>query len=118
MMRSSAYNRFGVLMGTSWPTSCPRWFGVREDSSPMITLFLSQGDFCATASRHTSRGHVSTHSQEERHGPHDCILPQWALPYQRPNWYGQYRYPCAEGAALPLLRVSQNLQRPQRDCRL
>jgi hypothetical protein len=27
-------------------------------------------------SRHTSRGNVSTHSQENCHGPHDCILPQ------------------------------------------
>src|SRR5438105_6967403 len=49
MMRSSAYNRFGVLMGTSWPASCPRWYGLREDSWPMITLFPSQGDFYATA---------------------------------------------------------------------
>src|SRR6266487_3014491 len=49
MMRSSAYNRFGVLMGTSWPASCPRWYGLREDSLPMITLFPSQGDFYATA---------------------------------------------------------------------
>src|SRR5713226_7351238 len=52
MMRSSAHNRFGDLMGTSWPTSCPRWYGLREDSLPMITLFLSQGDFCATAKGH------------------------------------------------------------------
>src|SRR6266496_4315032 len=51
MMRSSAYNRFGVLMGTSWPASCPRWYGLREDSLPMITLFPSQGDFYATAQR-------------------------------------------------------------------
>src|SRR6266436_5915059 len=51
MMRSSAYNRFGVLMGTSWPASCPRWYGLREDSLPMITLFPSQGDFYATATR-------------------------------------------------------------------
>src|SRR6266436_2827123 len=50
MMRSSAYNRFGVLMGTSWPASCPRWYGLREDSLPMRTLFPSQGDFYATAS--------------------------------------------------------------------
>src|SRR4051812_40504563 len=49
MMRSSAYNRFGVLMGTSWPASCPRWYGLREDSLPMITLLPSQGDFYATA---------------------------------------------------------------------
>ena len=26
-------------------------------------------------SRHPSRGNVSTHRQEERHGPHDDILP-------------------------------------------
>src|SRR5882724_4932919 len=51
-MRSSAYNRFGFLMGTSWPASCPRWYGLREDSLPMITLFPSQGDFYATAPGH------------------------------------------------------------------
>src|SRR5215510_11527661 len=55
---------------------------------------------------------------EDKHGPHDDILPQSALPCQRPNWYGQYRYPFAEGATLHLPRVSQNLQRPQRDCLL
>src|SRR5262249_33605386 len=49
------------------------------------------------------------------HGSHDGILPPSALPCQRPNWPGQYRYPFAEGAALHLSRVSQNLQRPQRD---
>src|SRR5713101_1313877 len=36
-------------MGTSWRASCPRWLCLRRDSLPMITLFLSQGDFCATA---------------------------------------------------------------------
>src|SRR4029450_2500141 len=51
---------------------------------------------------------------EDKHGPHDDILPQSALPCQRPNGPGQYRYPFAEGAALPLPRVSPNLQRPHR----
>src|SRR5215510_12313172 len=27
----------------------------------------------------------STHSQEERHGPHECMLPESALPCQRPH---------------------------------
>src|SRR5262245_47693294 len=49
MMRSSAYNRFGVLMGTSSRAACPRWLSLRGDSLPMITLISSQGDFCATA---------------------------------------------------------------------
>jgi hypothetical protein len=49
MMRSSAYNRFGVLMGTSTRASGPRWLSLRGDSLPMITLIASQGDFCATA---------------------------------------------------------------------
>src|SRR6266508_2137162 len=49
MTRSWAYNRFGVLMGTSWRASGPRWPSLREDVLPMITLFPSQGDFCATA---------------------------------------------------------------------
>src|SRR4029450_4164006 len=50
MMRASAYNRFGVLMGTSSRASGPRWLNMRGDSLPMITLISSQGDFCATAS--------------------------------------------------------------------
>jgi hypothetical protein len=54
MMRSSAYNRFGGLLGTSWPASCPRWYGLREDALPMITLFPSQGDFYATAFEETT----------------------------------------------------------------
>src|SRR5437870_5234575 len=49
MIRSWAYNRFGVLMGTSSRASCPRWPSLRGNSWPMITLFSSQGDFCATA---------------------------------------------------------------------
>src|SRR5712691_5457869 len=40
MMRSSEYNRFGVLMGTSWPASCPRSHRLQGDFSPMITLIL------------------------------------------------------------------------------
>ena len=49
MGRSSAYNCFGVLMDTSWPVSCPRWHGLREDALPMRTLCSSQSDFCPTA---------------------------------------------------------------------
>src|SRR4029453_15571739 len=40
MMRSSGYNRFGVLMGTSWRASCPRSHRLEGDFSPMITLIL------------------------------------------------------------------------------
>src|SRR5947209_1387977 len=36
-------------MGTSSRASCSRSLSLRGDSLPMITLFLSQGDFCATA---------------------------------------------------------------------
>src|SRR4029434_8945187 len=50
MTRSWAYNRFGVLMGASWRASGPRWPSLRGGVLPMITLFPSQGDFCATAS--------------------------------------------------------------------
>src|SRR5690349_2571614 len=57
----------------------------------------------------------STHSQEERHGPHDDILPQRELSCQRPERPGQYRYPFAEGAAVHLSCVSEDLQRSQRD---
>src|SRR4030095_9225233 len=45
------------------------------------------------------------------HGSHNGILPQERLPCQRPNWQGQYRYPFAEGTAVPLSRVSEDLQR-------
>src|SRR5713226_4577738 len=48
-MRSWAYNCFGVLMGASWRASGPRWPSLMGDILPMITLFPSQGDFCATA---------------------------------------------------------------------
>src|SRR5215475_115182 len=34
-------------------------------------------------SRHTSRGHVSTHSQAECHGPPNGIVPSRARSYQR-----------------------------------
>src|SRR5215831_1778591 len=58
MMRSWAYNRLGVLMGTSWSVSCPHWHGLRDNSLPMITPFLSQGGFCATAAgRIAHEGH-------------------------------------------------------------
>src|SRR4029453_8401458 len=83
----------------------------RGSSTPnrgAVKLYSKRG------SRHTSRGIVSTHSQEERHGPHNGILPQSALPCERQNGPGQYWYPFAEGAALHLPRVRQNLQRHQR----
>src|SRR6266487_6916433 len=51
-MRSWAYNRFGVLMGASWLASGLRWPSLRVDVVPMITLFPSQGYFCATALIH------------------------------------------------------------------
>src|SRR5262245_23120701 len=57
---------------------------------------------------------ASTQSQEDHHGPHHHILPQWELPCQRPNWPGQYWYPFAEGTAVHLSRVSEDLQRHQR----
>src|SRR5262245_13904223 len=48
------------------------------------------------------------------HGSHDGILPQSALPCQRPNWQGQYRYPFAEGTAVHLPRVPEDVQRHHR----
>src|SRR4029453_16012099 len=38
-------------MGASWRASGPRWPSLRGDVLPMITLFPSQGDFCATAKK-------------------------------------------------------------------
>src|SRR5215831_13163032 len=48
------------------------------------------------------------------HGSHDGILPQSALPCQRPNRPGQYRYPFAEGTAVHLPRVPEDVQRHHR----
>src|SRR5713101_4875778 len=80
MMRSSAYNRLGVLMGTSWPASCPRWYGLREDSLPMITLFPSQGDFYATAHCHYNLRHGTvTAIRDGSFYPTRFASPQGAL---------------------------------------
>src|SRR6266446_7389256 len=49
MRRRWAYNRFGVLMGSSGLVSDWREPRLRGYFSPMITLFSSQGDFCAIA---------------------------------------------------------------------
>src|SRR5215468_5210601 len=62
----------------------------------------------------SSSWHASTHSQEDHHGPHNHMLPPCALPCQRPIGPGQHWYPFADGAALHLSRVRQNLQRPPR----
>src|SRR6516225_2536455 len=48
------------------------------------------------------------------HGSHNGILPQSALPCQRPNRPAQYRYPFAEGTAVHLPRVPEDVQRHQR----
>src|SRR5215813_3864230 len=61
MMRSSGYNRFGVLMGTSWPASCPRSPRLQGDFSPMITLILLQRAFCATACIHFVEDDLTHH---------------------------------------------------------
>src|SRR3989441_2205567 len=61
-----------------------------------------------------SSEHASTHSQEEHYGPHHRLLPQWELPCQRANRQRQYRYPFAQGTAVRLPRVPQNLQRHHR----
>src|SRR5882724_5700398 len=71
MMRSSAYNRLGVLMGTSSPASDPRCLSLRGDSLPMIPLISSQGDFCATAGTHSFASYDDD----------DCLaLPRWRSP--------------------------------------
>ena len=49
MMRASASNRLGVLLGISWPTSCPHGSGLRVDAVPMRTLVPAQGDVWASA---------------------------------------------------------------------
>src|SRR5712692_5212608 len=92
MMRFSAYNRFGVLMGTSSRASGPRWLSLRGDSLPMITLISSQGDFCATATQ--GSGITLTQLDSTTYHPGFAVLPAseraailWKL---RP--YGELRH--------------------------
>src|SRR5437660_33880 len=73
MMRSWAYNCCGVLMGTSWRASCPRWLSLRGDSLPMITLLPSQGDFCATAVIDIIEATLDV-SFDEPFGPVPCVM--------------------------------------------
>src|SRR5438046_7690315 len=73
MIRSWAYNRFGVLMGTSSRASCPRWPSLRGNSWPMITLFSSQGDFCATAFIHICTYRVDRLTYALRYTTEKCF---------------------------------------------
>jgi hypothetical protein len=57
-----------------------------------------------------SSWHAATQSQEESHEPHDRILPQSGVSGQRPNWPGQHRHPFAQGQAVYVYRVPQNVQ--------
>src|SRR5947208_12123629 len=75
MIRSWAYNRFGVLMGTSSRASCPRWPSLRGNSWPMITLFSSQGDFCATARKVSMEAYVKGMQNTLRHLSGQVIDP-------------------------------------------
>jgi hypothetical protein len=51
---------------------------------------------------------------EEKHGPHNHMLPQRGMPGPRPHRSGHYGYPGMEGEALPLHAVSQDVQRHHR----
>jgi hypothetical protein len=51
---------------------------------------------------------------EEKHGPHNHMLPQRGMPGPRPHRSGHYGYPGMEGEALPLYAVSQDVQRHHR----
>src|SRR5882724_3848465 len=97
MMRSSAYNRLGVLMGTSSPASDPRCLSLRGDSLPMIPLISSQGDFCATARFRTLVREVihDLVAEVEARG-HMEVLQDFAAP-------------------LPVLVIAQWLGLPQQD---
>src|SRR5262252_3859737 len=74
MMRSSGYNRFGVLMGTSWRASGPRSHRLQGDFSPMITLILLQRAFCATAIKHKQQGRLVEVEQRILRGTEEEIL--------------------------------------------
>ena len=51
---------------------------------------------------------------EDKHGPHNDILPQYGVPRQRPNRSGEHWHPFAQGQALHLHAVSQDLHRNKR----
>ncbi len=56
-------------------------------------------------------GEVPPRVSEEKHGPHNHMLPQRGMPGPRPHRSGHYGYPGMEGEALPLHTVSQDVQR-------
>src|SRR5262249_56134 len=101
-MRSAAYNRFGVLMGTSSRASRPRWLSLRGNSLPMITLISSQGDFCATA------------SVLVRHWPDLCIIVVLLVANAAVGFWEEYQ----AGNAIAALKAKLALQaRVKRDGR-
>jgi hypothetical protein len=75
-----------------------------QDVSGIVTHFPYRGAVQLQrkrgVQRHTPFGNVSTHSQEERHGLHNHTMPHKKLSFQRPNWHGHSRGPCAERTAV------------------
>jgi len=60
-----------------------------------------------------SSWHVPQQRQEKSHGPHSDILPQSALPRQRPKRPGEYSYPRAAGPAVSVHSLPQDLRSHQ-----
>ena len=59
--------------------------------------------------------HVPQQRQEEdHHGPPNGMLPQSGVPCQRPNRQGTNRHLLTQGQAVPLYRVSQDVQDHER----
>ena len=50
-----------------------------------------------------SSRYVPQRYSEDKHGPHNDILPQYGVSRQRPNRPGEYWHPFAQGQALHLV---------------
>jgi hypothetical protein len=62
-----------------------------------------------------SSRYVPQRYSEDKHGPHNDMLPPYGVSRQRPNRPGEYWHPFAQGQALHLHAVSQDLYRNVRD---
>ena len=65
-------------------------------------------------SSHTLLGNAPQPHQEDGHGPHHRMLPQWGVPCQRPKRSGQHWHPLAQGQAVNVVRSATKPSRPRK----
>src|SRR5437879_1991675 len=95
-------------MGTSWRASCPHWPSVRGNSWPMITLFSSQGGFCATATPCWALRPLGLEASERGWWAHSTRAPAQAARLLSPR--GRGRSPACAGCTAQASRPLTLLQ--------